>query len=173
MYRRLAAIDAEAAARIDSRNIRRVIRALEVYETTGRPLSHRRSKAPPPYATLITGLWLPRPDLYRRIDARVEAMLAAGLVQEVERLLAMGHSRDLPAMSGIGYKEVCQHLGGEADLCTAVQRIKTETHRLARHQSNWLKLSDSRLCWLRADEEALVDEASQLVAGFLGVAARV
>lgn len=172
LYQELRRIDPEAAAQIDPRNLRRVVRALEVYEATGKPLSYWRSRELPPYPTLIIGLWLPREDLYRRIDERVNSMMEQGLVQEVERLLALGYRRELPSMSGIGYKEVCQYLAREIDLPTAVQRIKTETHRLSRHQNNWFKRSDPRIHWLQADQGAL-EAASRLVEEFLVAPARV
>src|SRR5436309_2060723 len=82
-------------------------RALEVYEATGKPFSHWRTKEPPPFDALIIGLALPREELYRRVDERVKRMVEAGFTDEVRALLAMGYSRDLPAMSGIGYKEMC------------------------------------------------------------------
>ncbi len=147
----LRRVDPEAAQSIDPRNVRRVVRALEVYRATGKSLSYWRQKAPPGFETLIIGLRLPRGELYRRIDERVEAMIEAGLVDEVRRLLARGYSRELPSMSGIGYKEMCEYLGGEIDLHTAVARTKTGTHRLARHQNSWFKASDPHIHWIEAD----------------------
>ena len=156
LHRELARIDPQAAAGIDPRNVRRVIRALEVYQATGRPISYWQEKAPPGWDTLILGLTYPRDELYRRIDRRVDGMMQAGLVDEVRGLLAMGYSRELPSMSGIGYREVCQHLAGELDLPAAVARIKTATHRLARQQATWFRRDDPRIRWLdvSGDEEA-------------------
>jgi tRNA dimethylallyltransferase len=126
-----------------------------VYKATGRPISHWQEKAPPGWDTLILGLPCPRDELYRRIDARVDAMMQAGLVDEVRRLLALGYSRELPSMSGIGYREVGQHLAGELELPAAVARIKTATHRLARQQATWFRGDDQRIRWLggRGGEE--------------------
>jgi tRNA dimethylallyltransferase len=138
-----------------------VIRALEVYEATGRPISHWQEKAPPSWDTLVLGLTCPRDELYRRIDARVDGMMEAGLVDEVRGLLATGYDRELPSMSGIGYREVCQHLAGELDLRTAVARIKTATHRLARQQATWFRGDDERIRWITADEA--IPEAMRLV----------
>ena len=174
----LRRVDPEAAARIDPRNVRRLIRALEVHHVTGKPLSYWRTKAPPAFDPRVIGLRLPREELYRRIDQRVEAMVRAGLVDEVRRLLVMGYSRELPSMSGIGYKEMCEHLAGETDPSTgsgqapstssgqalemAVARIKRGTHRLARHQNAWFKAGDRRIRWIEAGEGAL-EEAERLI----------
>jgi len=164
LHRELAKVDPKAAARIDPRNVRRVIRALEVHRATGRPISYWQEKGPPPWQTLILGLTCPRQELYERIDARVDAMIEAGLVDEVRRLLAMGYEPSLPSLSGIGYSQVCQHLAGELSLATAVARIKTATHRLARQQHTWFRLDDCRIRWLEG--AAAVDEARSLAEHF-------
>ena len=166
-------VDLPAAERIGPRNRRRLIRALEVYEATGRPISYWQAKEPPEFETLLIGLRLPRDELYRRIDQRVGRMIAAGLMEEARRLLAMGYSRGLPSMSGIGYKEACAHLAGEMTLDEAAARIKTETHRLARHQNAWFKADDPRIRWLDAAEEGVLEEAERLVGEFLGEKAEV
>ncbi|GAG48556.1 unnamed protein product, partial [marine sediment metagenome] len=160
LHRELAQVDSKAAARIDPRNVRRVIRALEVHKATGRPISYWQEKDPPPWEVLILGLTCPRRELYERIDARVGGMMEVGLVDEVKRLLAMGYEPSLASMSGIGYKQVCQHLAGELDLATAVARIKTATHRLARQQYTWFRLDDGRIRWLEG--AGAVDEAVAL-----------
>jgi tRNA dimethylallyltransferase len=170
LHRELAQVDPKAAARIDPRNVRRVIRALEVHKATGRPISYWQEKGPPPWEALILGLTCLRRELYERIDARVDAMMEAGLVDEVKRLLSMGYDPSLASMSGIGYKQVCQHLAGELDLATAVARIKTSTHRLARQQYTWFRLDDGRICWLEGD--GVVDEAVALAEQFLEESAR-
>ena len=144
----LTRVDPETAATIDLRNMRRVIRALEVYRVTGRPLSSWRDRKPPQFASTVVGLACPRDELYRRIDARVDAMIAAGLVDEVRGLIERGYGCDLPAMSGIGYRQLCQHLAGELSLDEAVARIKTETHRLARMQHAWFRADDPRIHWI-------------------------
>ncbi len=164
----LRRIDPESAAQIDPRNVRRVIRALEVQRATGKPLSYWRTKAAPSFETLIIGLRLPRQELYRCIDERVEGMVRAGLVDEVRRLLAMGYGRGLPSMSGIGYREMCEYLAGEIGLSEAVRRIKTGTHRLARHQSSWFKESDPRIRWIEAGEGAL-EKAERVVESIVRV----
>ena len=146
LHRELAAVDAAAAARIDPRNIRRVIRALEVWRATGRPFSEQQTTAGPGFEVRKIGLTCNRELLYRRIDARVDQMMAAGLLEEV-RDLSSRYSWDLPAMSGIGYRQLGQHLRGEIDLTPAVQRIKYDTHRYARQQYTWFSLEDSSIRW--------------------------
>ncbi len=138
LERRLVAVDPVAAAR-GAGNARRIIRALEVYEATGLPMSAQEGKEPPPYRPLQLGLTLARPALHARIDARVERMIAAGLVGEVRALLDRGYSPDLPALSGIGYAEIVAYLRGETTLAEAIERIKANTHRYVRHQETWLR----------------------------------
>ena len=162
----LRRVDPEAEGFVDPRNVRRIVRALEVYHATGKPFSHWRTKESAGFESLVLGLRLPREELYRRIDERVETMFADGLVNEVRGLLAEGYSRELPSMSGIGYREVCEYLSGELDLETAVERTKTGTHRLARHQNSWFKAGDERIRWVEAGEEAL-EQAMRLAEMFL------
>jgi len=162
----LGRVDPESEAFVDPRNVRRVVRALEVYHATGKPFSYWRTKEPPPFESLIVGLRLARDDLYRRIDERVEEMFTAGLLDEVRGLLARGYSRKLPSMSGIGYREACEHLAGEIDVATAIERTKTGTHRLARHQNSWFKPGDERIRWVDAGPKAL-DQAGCLAEEFL------
>ncbi len=135
---RLTAIDPVAAARAAG-NLRRVVRALEIYELTGIPMSTLEGKEPPDYPILRTVLTLARPLLHARADARVEKMLAAGLVAEVRALLDQGYDPALPSMSGIGYAEIVAHLRGDADLPGAAAQICIDTHRYIRHQETWLR----------------------------------
>jgi tRNA dimethylallyltransferase len=148
----LRRVDPESESYIDPRNVRRVIRALEVQAETGRAFSYWRTKEPPEFETQIIGLRVEREELYERIDRRVEAMMEAGLVDEVRALLDAGYSRGLPSMSGIGYAEMCAHVAGEMTLEEAVERAKTGTHRLARHQNAWFKSGDERIQWVEAVE---------------------
>ena len=152
LHRRLERVDPEAAARIEPRNVRRVVRALEVHAATGVPLAQARGKRPPPYDALVLGLDAPsRSELHRRLDARVERMLAAGWVEEVRRILAAGYSPDLPSLSGMGYRELARHLAGEITLEEASRQIRTAHHRLVRRQYAWFKPADPRIRWLTAD----------------------
>jgi tRNA dimethylallyltransferase len=163
---RLAALDPEAAARIDPRNVRRVIRALEVCLATGKPISQQQTRRPPAFRSLWIGLTLPRPELYRRIDARVERMLELGLVDEVRRLAAQGYAWDAPAMTGVGYRQIGAYLRGECTLDEAVREIKRATRRFVRQQANWFRADDPRIHWLRSDEDAEA-RAAALIQAFL------
>jgi len=165
----LAALDPDAATRIDPHNVRRLVRALEVVLRTGQPLSACRTRRPPDFQWAAIGLELPVTELYRRIDARVEAMMAAGLVEEVRSLLARGYAPSLPAMSGIGYRQVCQHLNGELMLEEAAARIKTETHRLSRMQRNWFRRSDARIHWIDVSLGDPFEGAAHVVESELGL----
>lgn len=162
--RALREIDPASADSIDPRNTRRVIRAIEVTLATGRPFSAWQRKRPPEPPPIILGLRMQRDALYARIDARVDAMMRAGLVREVEGLLAAGYRRDLPSMSGIGYRQLCEHLAGETALEAAVARIKTETHRLARVQHTWFRAADARIHWLDAGAASLAGDARAIIA---------
>ena len=116
LHARLQASDPDAAAQIHPNNLRRVIRALEIVQTTGRRKSELETAAPPPYRILKIGLDLPRPLLHERIDRRIHEMVNAGLVEEMASLLAAGFSPNLPALSSLGYQEIAAHLRGEISL---------------------------------------------------------
>ncbi len=153
LHARLQELDPAAADRIDPRNVRRVVRALEVYLTTGQPISEQQVKRPPPYRILLIGLTLSRTQLYRRIDERVEQMIEAGLEDEVRRLVSAGYGFDLPAMSGVGYGQFAPYLAGEASLADVVAGIKRATRRFVRHQSNWFRRDDPRIHWVHAEHD--------------------
>ncbi len=159
LHRRLADVDPRAAAGIDGRNVRRVVRALEVYLQTGHPISELQQATPPPYRILQMGLTMDRAELYRRIDARIDRMLAAGLVEEVRGLMARGYGLDLPAMSGVGYRQVALHLLGEIDLAEAVRRIRHDTRRFVRQQYTWFRLDDPAIHWFDAPAGSEAAEA--------------
>ncbi len=166
LHQKLMEVDPQAAGRVDPRNVRRVVRALEVYRATGVPFSHWQRREPPLYAALMLGLTMERGDLYRRIDERVDRMIALGLVDEVRGLAARGYGFDLPAMSGLGYGEVGRYLQGKISLGEAVQMIKHRTHRFVRHQYNWFRLSDPNIRWLQV-QSGLAKLARNLVAEHL------
>ncbi len=149
LHGRLAAVDPAAAARIDGRNIRRVIRAIEVYEKSGRPISDWQRKGTPDFEFLLFGIDVERPVLYDRVDRRLEAMFAGGLLDEVRGLLDAGVPADAPAMSSIGYAEAVRHLSGELSLDEAIERAKVATHRLIRSQDQWFRRDDRRITWVR------------------------
>jgi len=154
LYQELVKVDPVAAQRIDPRNVRRVIRALEVYKTNGTPISQLQTKQAPPFDMLILGLTVNRAELYHRIDRRVDEMINQGLIAEVKQLFAMGYGINLPAMSGIGYKQIGAFLEDKISLETAIQQIKFETHRFARHQYAWFHLNDSRIKWFNIQSRA-------------------
>jgi len=144
LHARLAALDPAAAERLHPNDLRRVIRALEVIEATGRPFSEvqpQRRKDPKesPFNLCLIGLTMDRELLYRRIDRRVDEMMAAGLVDEVKALLAAGVPRNAVSMQGLGYKEIAAYLCGETDLETAVALIKRDTRRFAKRQLSWFR----------------------------------
>jgi tRNA dimethylallyltransferase len=147
LHARLRQVDSAAAERIDPRNVRRVVRALEVYLGTGQPISELQRKKPPPYRILQLGLTMERQELYRRIDERVDRMIKTGLVEEVRGLVERGYAYDLPSMSGLGYQQIGMYLRGLVSLEEAIQLIKHHTRRFVRHQHNWFRLDDEAIRW--------------------------
>jgi len=173
LYQELQDIDPIAASKINPSNTRRIIRALEIYHATGQRPSQLQRKEAPDFPILLIGLTRERSELYRRIDWRVDKMIQMGLVEEVEQLLKKGYNLSLPSMSGIGYKQIGQLLQGEMTLPQAIDKIKYETHRLARHQYAWFRLGDSRIHWFDssgAEAEANIatmNKVKSLIEGFI------
>lgn len=141
LHARLAAIDPPAGERLHPNDLRRVIRALEVYHMTGQTFSEQQAGQTKvsPYELCIIGLTMDRAELYRRIEQRVDEMMQQGLVDEVRQLL----DRDLPpaavAMQGLGYKEIADYLRGNCTLEAAVERLKRDTRRFAKRQLSWFR----------------------------------
>ena len=156
LYEELRRVDAAAAERVDKRNPRRVVRALEVALSgkadarSGDGGEIRPRKIPPDFDAMVVGLTMERAALYARIDERVDAQMAAGWLDEVRGLREQRYGPEHAAMSGLGYGELMRHLDGEMGLEEAVQRIKYRTHRYARQQYNWFRLTDKRIRWLDA-----------------------
>lgn len=167
LYRWLVALDEDAAAKIHPHNVRRVVRALEVTLVSGWPITVLQEKSPPPYDICIVGLRTDRDTLYQRIDERVERMMAAGLLAEIETLRAEGYGAGLPAMSGLGYRQLHDYLAGEMTLAEAVERIKYETHRFVRQQRTWFHPEDPNIHWFEIGEGALVGRVAEFVAEWL------
>ena len=168
LHRRLAAIDPARAAALDARNVRRVIRALEIAEVTGRrPSEFRPAAGAPPLDALILGLTMPRADLYRRIDARVDRMMAEGFLDEARGLAAAGFRLGEGPLNSPGYRELGRYLDGNLTLDEAVRQTKLKTHRLARRQYTWFKPADERIRWLRADDPEVGEQAAAAALGFL------
>ncbi len=162
---RLREVDPVAAERTGA-NVRRVIRALEIFEATGVPMSAQEGKGPPPYAALEIGLTKPRGDLYRAVDNRVRDQIERGLVEEVRALLASGVPPTAPAMSSLGYRQLIPYLLGESSLEEAIERIRLDTHRYVRHQETWLR-RNTRLVWFDVTTPGWMTTASARVRTFL------
>ena len=142
LHAQLAQVDPQAAGQIHANNIKRVIRALEFYEKTGTPISahnaaERTKQSPYGFAYFV--LTDRREHLYERIDARVDAMMEQGLLDEVKKLRDMGYTRDLVSMQGLGYKELLAYLDGECSLDEAVYMIKRDTRHFAKRQLTWFR----------------------------------
>ncbi len=152
MHARLSVLDSRAAASIDPRNLRRTIRALEVILSSGRRFSDQRVKGVPAYDLLQIGLIRPRAQLYHKVDERIQMMLGAGFVKEVQQLLEKGYSTDLPTMSAIGYHEIAAYLKGQISLEEATLLIKRRTRAFVRRQANWFKLQDPNIFWFNLEE---------------------
>ena len=151
LHTRLAAVDPIAAASIDQRNVRRVVRALEVYLVSGVPISALQTRRPPPYRILQIGLTRPRSSLYARIDTRVDRMIAEGLVEEIRRLLEAGYGWGLSAMHSLGYAQFRGYLQGTMTLEEAARAVKRETRRFVRQQYTWFRLDDAAIRWFDLD----------------------
>ena len=165
LYDELRRLDPDGAARIDGRNPRRVVRALEValssaastaadstserQRATGDDADRSR-KNQPDFDAIVLGATMERAALYERIDSRIDAQMADGWLEEVRQLRDNGYGLRHSALSGLGYAELMRHLDGELALDEAVQRIKFRTHNYARKQYNWFRLSDERIRWLGA-----------------------
>lgn len=147
LHKRLQDLDPTAAANIDYRNVRRVIRALEVCIETGRPISELQRKKPPDYDMLHLGLTLKREDLYAQADTRVDMMIADGFVNEVRQLIDDGYNRKLPSMSGLGYSELANHILDGEQLEEAITRTKHNTHDFIRRQYTWFRGHDPGVLW--------------------------
>ena len=150
LHTHLSEVDPTTAARLHPNDALRIIRALEVFETTGTPISvyqaENKRNAEPRNALRI-GLTLPRERLYARINERVDAMLSAGLENEVRGLLAAGYAPNLSSMQSLGYKELCSYLNGEKDADATAASIKQNTRRYAKRQMTWFR-ADPLLQWL-------------------------
>ena len=167
LWRELMRLDPDRAATIDPLNPRRIVRALEIVNATGKAVVAASKSAQPPYRSLVLGLTADRDALYQRIDARFDAMMEAGLLDEARRLRSAGHALGHGPLSGVGYTELGRYLAGEMTLEEAVARSKTRTHGLVRRQYTWFKAADPRIAWLDATRGLPVTEAASLVRGFL------
>ena len=155
LYENLQKLDPVAAAKIDARNYRRTIRALEVILTTGKRFSEQRGQSESPYYLITIGLTRPRQELYARVDQRIEAMFASGFLDEVRGLLAQGYSPSLPTMSAIGYREAIQVIDGRMNEEQAKAEMRRITRIFVRRQANWFKESDANISWFRVEDAVI------------------
>ena len=151
-HQKLVTVDPLAAEKIHPNNVRRVVRALEVFMETGTPISVLQQKQPPPYRIRTIGLRMEREALYAQADQRVDMMIAEGFVTEVQSLLAKGYSPALPSMSALGYREIVSHLQGAITLDEAITLTKNSTHDFIRRQEIWFRGHDNGILWHNVSE---------------------
>ncbi|MGW8225269.1 MAG: tRNA (adenosine(37)-N6)-dimethylallyltransferase MiaA [Anaerolineales bacterium] len=162
LHTRLSILDPDSARRIDSRNLRRTIRALEVIFHSGKKFSAQQMKGNPIYQLVQIGLILPRKEIFDRIDLRIDQMFAEGLVSEVQSLLSKGYASDLASFSAIGYREIIDYLQGKTTLDDAIILIKRRTRLLVRRQANWFKQDDPDIYWFDAKDLPMLEIESLL-----------
>jgi tRNA dimethylallyltransferase len=165
LYARLVDVDPVLAARLHPRDESKVIRALEVYQLSGRRMSEFQQEhgfAERPFATLMIGLNRNRDTLYRRIEGRIDWQLAHGLIEETKRLLAQGYQRNSAAMKGLGYRQVAEHLAGEYDASEMVRRFKRDTRHFSKRQMTWFR-KEPGIQWLMIEESESVPHTATRV----------
>ena len=165
LYNRLKKVDPQSADRIHPHDLVRVIRALEVYELTGKPISACQLEGyyePYPICFMKIGLTLERRRLYERINQRVDQMVERGLVQEVKNLKRRWDADELKAFKTVGYRELISFLNGDLDYKSAIERIKLNTRRYAKRQMTWFR-KDKEITWLEATDENLLDNILKLL----------
>jgi tRNA dimethylallyltransferase len=155
LHDKLKSLDAESAEKIDARNYRRTIRALEVIMTTGRKFSEQRGQGESAYHLITVGLIRPRVELYERVDKRIDMMFENGFLDEVKQLLSKGYSPSLPTMSAIGYRECIRVVNGELNEEQAKAEIRRATRVFVRRQANWFKESDPTIQWFRVEDRTI------------------
>ena len=166
LHRRLEKVDPETAKRLHPNDRVRIERALEVFESTGRPISEYQKEhglRETPYNVLFFCLTLPREDLYERIDLRTRMMFDQGFVDEVKNVLAMGYSPDLKPLQSIGYKQVTEHLAGRLALDDAIRETATSTRRFAKRQFTWYKAQPEARWVSPTDHDDITEEAEKFL----------
>ena len=167
LYARLVEVDPAAAARVHPRDESKVIRALEVYQLSGRRMSEFQQEhgfAERPFSALVIGLTRDRAALYRRIEERIDWQLAHGLIEETQQLLAQGYQRTSAAMKGLGYRQVAEHLAGEYDVAEMVRRFKRDTRHFSKRQMTWFR-KEPGIQWLTIEESESVQHTAARVMG--------
>lgn len=163
LHAKLRERDEERAGMLHPNDTRRVIRALEIIESTGRPMSSQYDwdQQGGRYHTVLFGLTMDREDLYTRINLRVDKMVQAGLFDEVSRLLAKGYDEQLTSMQAIGYKEMVRAVRGEIPLDVAIEDIKQATRRFAKRQLSWFR-RDKRISWVNLDSQGNIEDVDKM-----------
>lgn len=170
LYKRLKAVDPEAAEKIGPHNTHRILRALEVFYLTGRPISEyqkEHSFSERPYDMIKIGLLKERETLYKDIDERVEGMIKAGFLEEVSGMLKMGYGLELKAMQSIGYSHICTYLNGGYTLEEAVTLMKRDTRHYAKRQMTWFR-RDKEIAWFDVNGGNYLGNIFSEVRGFVG-----
>lgn len=165
LLERLRAIDPETASRLHPNDLKRIIRALEVHALTGFPISHFHATAGTTevaYHVRLFGLTMSRPALYQNIERRVDEQIQSGFVEEVRGLLDNGYSPDLPALKGLGYKQIAGYLVGEYDLRTAVDLLKRDTRRFAKRQFTWFR-AEPGIHWIDVEDHNPGEVADEIM----------
>ena len=155
LYDKLSKIDTISSSRIKPNDLRRIIRALEVYKSTGKPISYLQKKSSDSSAKFnyqIIGFKRNRENLYQRINLRVDKMIKDGFIEEVKMLREMGYKKDLNSMQGLGYKQINKYLNGEYNKEEAIDLIKIETRHYAKRQMTWFKNKIKNIEWIGLDE---------------------
>jgi len=170
VYEQVLKIDREYALLVGGNDKKRLIRALEVYELAGQPFSQIQRRNQHTYNLAVVGLHLNRPELYRRIDQRVDEMIAAGLIDEVLKLKGQGYPAELKSMQGLGYRQAYAYLNGILTHKEMVNEIKRETRHFAKRQYTWFN-KDKRIHWIDISEyeqnSQLMEEISYIIEGHL------
>jgi len=173
LYARLVSVDPVTAAKLHPHDTSKIIRALEVHQLSGLPMSEfqaRHGFSERPFSSLVIGLNRDRAQLNRRIEERIDWQLANGLVEETKRLLDRGYRRDAAAMKGLGYRQVAAYLAGECDGVEMVRQFKRDTRRFAKRQMTWFR-REPGIIWLTLEEaepiDQTVDRVTRLIDQFL------
>lgn len=162
-------VDAISANRININDRQRIIRALEIFYETGKPMSYYNKnfrKETEKYNLTMIGLTMDRAKLYSRINKRVDFMIEEGLIDEVRKLMDMGYSTELVSMQGIGYKEIISYLEGEAKLDETIEILKRNTRRYAKRQLTWFR-RDNRIKWIDINQYDSIEEVSETIISYI------
>ncbi|MDR7869972.1 MAG: tRNA (adenosine(37)-N6)-dimethylallyltransferase MiaA [Tissierellaceae bacterium] len=169
LHEKLAEVDFESSKSISKNDRKRIIRALEVYEVTGKTMSEHNKdfrREIDKYSLTMICLNMDRKKLYDRINRRVDIMIENGLIDEVNNILNMGYSKDLVSLKGIGYKEIIMYLEGDVSLDTAIEKIKQGSRNYAKRQLTWFR-RDKRIKWIDKDDFGSFDDLSNYVYNYV------